>query len=145
MDIGQPKIAATETIGQLFVIHSQKVEDRCPQIINRGDILHRVVAQFIGGTINRAASDPSTRQPDAKAKRIVIAPVVGLGKGRATKFSGPDDECFVEKATRLEVVDEASDRLIYLEGHFRVTRLQYAVLIPWVAYLAGITGSRQTG
>ena len=30
MDIGQPKIATTETIGELFVIHSQKMEDARP-------------------------------------------------------------------------------------------------------------------
>ncbi len=103
MNIGQANISAAESVGELLVIHGQQVEDGRPQIINRADILHRVVPEFIGGSLGRAALDATAGQPDAEPKRIVIPSGGRLRKGRPAEFPGPDDEGLVEQTARLPI------------------------------------------
>ena len=81
MDIGEPKIASAETIGEFLVIESEQVLHGRPQIVNRADILDRIVAEFIGGAVGRAAFDAAAGQPHAESERIVISSVRGLREG----------------------------------------------------------------
>ena len=75
VDIGQTKIASAETIGEFLVIDPEQMLHGRPQIVHRADILHRMVAEFIGGAVGRAALDAAAGQPDAESKRIVIATI----------------------------------------------------------------------
>ena len=75
VDIGQAKISSAETIGEFLVIESEQVLHGRPQIVNRADILHRIVAKFISGAVGRAALDAAAGQPDAESKGVMIATI----------------------------------------------------------------------
>ena len=55
MHISQAHVPATPAVGQFLVIDGQLVQYRRPQVVNRGDILNRTVAQLIGGTVRDTA------------------------------------------------------------------------------------------
>ena len=73
VDVGQPVIAAAESIGQTFMIQAQEVEHGGMQIVD----LHLVFTP-----------DTPAREPEAEPKGIMIATVASpLGKGSAPKFA----------------------------------------------------------
>ena len=53
--VGEAEIPATPAVGQLLVIDAQLVQYRRPQVVNRGDILNRTVAQLVGRTVSDTA------------------------------------------------------------------------------------------
>ena len=60
----------------------------------------------------------------------MIASVTVAGVRRAPEFSSPDDECFLQQAARLQILEERRDSLI---GNHRIglmAMLQVAVLVP---------------
>ena len=100
-------------------IESEQVQDGRVQV---GDIMSRfdgVEAQFVGRAVDMAALQASTRQPDRKAVRMMIAPVRSsrtlFQAGSAAKFGGEDDDAtaffgclrwlFSEQATDGQTID----------------------------------------
>ena len=57
MHVGQPEIAALVREGEPLMIDAQKMEHRRMKIMNVEDILHGVVAEFVGGAEGHAAFD----------------------------------------------------------------------------------------
>src|SRR5262245_22062246 len=65
-----------------------------------------VVAVIIGSAVGNARFDAAAGQPNAKAARMMIAPVVilrqlALGIARAAELAAPDDQCILEHAALL--------------------------------------------
>src|SRR5262245_17783311 len=81
--VGQPHIAAAETIGKFFVVHAQQVQHSGVEIIDFDLVLDREIAVFVSGPINGAALDAATRQPNGEAEGVVIAAIAALGHGGA--------------------------------------------------------------
>ncbi len=98
MHIREPQIAATEAIGEQFVIEAHEVQHGGPHVIDGAGVFDGVIAEVVGGTVDVARLDATTGHPDREAVRIVIATITALRKGRAAEFAGPDDEGAVEQA-----------------------------------------------
>ena len=101
-----------------------------PEIVNCGFVFDGVVAEVVGRTVNGSAFYAAAGHPDGEPVGVMIATIASLGKGRATEFAGPDDECFLKQASTAQILNECCDGLIDLVGHGGVAFLQFAVLIP---------------
>ena len=96
MHVCQAKVTATMPVGQLLVIDSKLMQDGRPNIIDLALVLHCVVAEFIGCTVDCAAFCAAAAKPRAKSKRVVVSPVAALRERRAAKFASPDNQGVIE-------------------------------------------------
>ena len=67
--IRQTEITPPGTVGEGFMIHSQLVQDRRPEVVHRRNILDCVVAQIVGRAKGRSPFHTSASQPDAESVR----------------------------------------------------------------------------
>src|SRR5688500_11357419 len=86
--VGEAVVAAAEAVGELRVVHAEKVEHRGVEIVNGDLVLDREVAVLIRGAVGGTALDAASGQPDGEAERIVVAPVGALGHGGAAELAG---------------------------------------------------------
>ena len=63
MHIGQPEVAPGVAVRQLRVVEAEQVQDRRVQIMHVDLLLDGLVAELVGGAINRAALDAAAGQP----------------------------------------------------------------------------------
>ena len=112
------------------MIHSELMQDRGPQVVDRAFVFDGVVTEFIRRAVDRAPFHAAAGQPDAEAVGVVVATVAPLRERRATEFSGPDDQRFIEQPARSQVLNQRGDWLIDLQRHRAMTLLECAVLIP---------------
>src|SRR5437879_3522601 len=96
-------------------------------------VLHRVVAVVVGRAIGEAALHAAARQPHGVPVRVVVPSVVALGGGCAAKLSPPQYQGILQQPSRLKVLEETCDRLVYLRGIPAVAGPQVAVLVPLIA------------
>ena len=82
------------------------------QVMHVNDILHGLIAEFVGLAVDRAGLHAATSHPHREAVAVVVASVdlAGVGaRGRefdgrgAAEFAAPDDEGLVEHAEALKV------------------------------------------
>src|SRR5215204_674469 len=96
------------------------MKHRGVKIVDAHSILHGFVSHIIGGAVDVAALDASTRHPHAEAAGPVVAPdrltLPKLRDGHAAELTAPDDERAVEKAEPLQVLDQRRYRLICLRA-----------------------------
>src|SRR5258708_3401581 len=94
-NVGEPEIATVVTIGQFFVIEAQQGQNSRMQIMDVNFALDGSGAEFIGGAIDGATADATTRQDGGESLGIVIAArvivSVAIANRLAAKFSAPDD------------------------------------------------------
>src|SRR5437868_13614483 len=102
--IRQAEVAAAVAVGELFVVDARLVEDSGPEVVDGADLVYGVVAEVVGGAVDRAAFDAAACQPDTEAVGVVVAAVGALGERGATELPGPDDQRFVEEASGAEVL-----------------------------------------
>ena len=60
MHIGESHVAAAEAVGELFVVDSNQVKHCGVQVVHFSLVLNRLVTEFIGRSISRAAANSST-------------------------------------------------------------------------------------
>ena len=109
--VAMPEIAAPETVGELFVVEAELVQDGSPQVVHRRDAIHRIVAQLVRGAVGESAFEAASGQHDRKAHGIVIASVRALGEGGAPELAGEHKEGALEQSALFEVADEGGDGL----------------------------------
>ena len=136
MHVGEAKVAAAETVGQLLVIEAQQMEHRRVEIINLALVLDGEVTDLVRGAVGGAAFHAAAGEPQAEAERIVVASVAALRERRAPELAAEDDECLVEKSALLEIRDKPREAVVHLMRHRAVAFLQLAVLIPRVRRVA---------
>src|SRR5258705_1815258 len=73
-------------------------------------------AELVGGAVGGAALDAAAGHPGAEPAAVMVAAGVGVpaavaGDG-AAELAAPDDQCLVEQAALLEVLDERRGRRI---------------------------------
>src|SRR5213594_5252090 len=71
--VGQTKIPAGVTKGQLRVVETKKLKHRRVQVVNVNRVFHRFEAELVRGTVHIAAADSASRQPHRKAVVIMVA------------------------------------------------------------------------
>ena len=75
VDIGEPEIATSGAIRELFVIEAEQVQDRRLHIVNVDGIFDDVKTEFIRRTVADARLHAAAREPEASghtAARAVV-------------------------------------------------------------------------
>jgi hypothetical protein len=78
--------------GQAFVVEAEEVEDRCVEVIERMNVFHGFLAEFVAFAGANAGFDAGTRHPAGEAIGVVITTFGSfLEEGHAAKLGAPDD------------------------------------------------------
>src|SRR5438477_570521 len=93
------------------------MEHGCMDVGNVMAVFDGVKADLIGGPVDDSAFDAATRQPGAKALRMMIA-ACSFRARRTSKLSAENDQGIFQQTALLEVAQETADRTIYLRGKF---------------------------
>src|SRR5688572_16170186 len=134
-NICQPISTALKFIGQLFVINSEEVKDRCLQIVDVDGVTCDVVAELIGLTIDKTALDSCSCKVDRETPWMMIAAIISfcqlaLRVIGPSEFSAPDNKSIIHKSTLLQVADESRRRLIDTFRHYFNVFRKVPMLIP---------------
>ncbi len=103
------------------------------QIVNGADVLHRPIAQIIGGTIhqsNRARPhQPATSTSIGCDDRDQPA-LCWIGTSAFDRFAGPHDQGIIQHVFGFEVLDERRAGLVHFFRPQRQLFLQQTMMIP---------------
>ncbi len=86
MNVGQAKIAALETIGQLLVVETEQVEDGRVEVVDVDFVFGRIEAEVIRLAEGEAGFRSAAGQPHREAIRMVVAPVVAALLATESEF-----------------------------------------------------------
>ena len=106
----QPHRTALHGHFHFLVIQSHLPQDGGVQVAVIVRILHRLVPDLVGRSVDRAALHASAGEPRGKAAGVVIAPGGILRPRRSAELAGPDHQCLVEHPALLQVAQQARDR-----------------------------------
>ena len=106
VNVGEAKIAPLEPIGQPGMVQTEQVENRRVQIVNVDFVFDGVKSQFICFAVNEARLDTAAGEPHGVTVWMMVAPnLVGFGfalhHGRASEFTTPDDQRFIQQPAFL--------------------------------------------
>ena len=88
------------------------MQHRGVKVMNAHDVFHRVIAQFIRGTISHAGLDSTSCHPH-RITLDVMVPATALRHRRSTKFAGPHDQRILQHVPLLQVFEQSSGALIH--------------------------------
>ena len=74
MHIGQTILASLKFVGQLFMVHSQQMQDCRIKVVDMNGVINDVVAEFIRLTISDSALYSSTSEYRREAIGMMISP-----------------------------------------------------------------------
>ncbi len=106
-------------------------------VVNRRIIapIHRLEAPLvtlaIGSRFNSAAAHPIRED-----KGVVVPTQAALRTGHTAKLGGPYDQGVFKHASRLQVLDQAGNRLVDLSGHVRQFGVDVGMIVPVFAILS---------
>lgn len=72
-DIGEAEVASAETIGELFVVQTEKMQNGRVQVIDVHLVLDSLVAEGICASVMHAAAHAAACHPDGKSVGVVVA------------------------------------------------------------------------
>src|SRR4051812_24020661 len=105
-DSSQPGIQSLEFMGERLMVYAEEVKHGRVKIVNGNGIFNSSVAEVVCCSISNASFDSPTGQPNREAQ-IMMVPAwrtfIGLGHGRATEFTGPNNERLIEQSTLAQV------------------------------------------
>lgn len=105
VDVGEPSLDAVVPEGKRFVIEAKKMEDGGIEIVDREDVLHCLVTEFISSTMTYPGPDPCSREPCSEAVRIMVSALGALLEhGHAAEFSAPHHQGVLEQSPLLEIL-----------------------------------------
>src|SRR6185295_7123111 len=139
--IRKPIIAALKAIRELGMIETEAMQNGGLQVMHVHLVLRHMIAQVVGLTIADARLDSAPSHPNAEGMGMMIAPdqflflAAILVHGRPPEFAAPDNQCVLEHAALLQILDQGGAGLIRLLrlAHQSITDvvvLVVAVLIP---------------
>src|SRR5687768_10192718 len=73
VNVGEAEVAARVTVGETLVIEAEQMENGGVEIVDVNRIFDCFEAEFVGGPVDCSPFDPTAREPNGKAVRIVIA------------------------------------------------------------------------
>ncbi len=142
MDVREAEIAPGISVGEMFMIKPEQVEDGCVQVVHVNLLLDGLEAQLVGGPVDVAALDSAPGHPHREPVMVVVAtvhlPLVRAGSRqldcrRAAELAPPDDQGIIEHAALFEVGQEGGDRPVALVRQLAMTGRQVVVMIPRLA------------
>src|SRR6056297_1607184 len=109
--------AASVVIGQLVVVESEQSQQRDVEVANVMDVLHCLATDLVRRADGVAGVTATSRHPDRHCIRIVVSAISFTTAAnsvvrRASEFSHPDDQCFVQESSLTKVGDQGGDRPI---------------------------------
>src|SRR5690606_27751090 len=131
-----PLGAAVGQIGRLQVVQAQQLQHGGVQVVG----VHGLVlvgglqADLVGGAIGVARLQAATGQPLGVAPGVVVAAGAAFAPRGAAELGGPDHQCAFQQAARLQVGQQAGNRLVHHAGHRGVVRFQVVVGVPVAAF-----------
>ena len=75
-------------------------------------VFDRFITHFVGGSVDHATLDSASGHPGGVAFGVMIASGGVLRPGRASEFTGPDDQCVVQHSPLFEIFDQSCDRFV---------------------------------
>src|SRR5262249_36796949 len=132
MNVGEPEVAALETVGQPGMFQSEKVQDGRMQIVDVHLFFDGVKAEVVRLAVDDARFNAATSQPDGVAMRVMVAPQligakVTLHHGRPPKLASPNNQRGIQQAALLEVLDQSHACLVGFLASFPEIKNQVAV------------------
>ena len=115
--VREAAVGAVVAEGQLLVVEAEEVQDGGVDVVTLGEALAvgGLVAPFVALSVGDAALDAAAGEPVGEDEGIVVAALAALGAGHAAELGGPEDECVLEHAPILEVLDERRGALGHAE------------------------------
>ena len=97
--IRQSIISSCVAVGEMFVVQTEKVENRGVKVRHGDFIVLNVIAKFVSLAKSHATFHTAAGQPDTEGVRVMIATVGALSGRRATKLRAKDDQRVFKQAT----------------------------------------------
>jgi hypothetical protein len=88
--------------------------------------------KFVSFSNTHAPFDATTSHPHGKSVSIMITPgsLSVLSGGLATKFPSPNDQCFIQHSSLLEIFQQTSNRFVRISRMPIMVLLQISMSIP---------------
>ncbi len=139
MNIGQTKVPAGITVGELFMVKSEQRQDGGMQIVYMYTILDSLEPELIGRTVSLSALHSTTGHPDGEPMVVVVTSIDLTGVAarrwkfydrRPPELSSPQHERLVKESALLEVFQECGQRLIDLFRQPPMVLFQIVMIVP---------------
>src|SRR5947209_3928844 len=88
-DVREAEVASLEAISQPLVVDAEEAEDGRVQVVDVDRVLHRRVAELVGGAVADPAFDPAAGHPDGEAFDVVV-PARALRHRSPAELAAPD-------------------------------------------------------
>ena len=128
--VGQSKVAAGVSVGELFVVESQCRQNGGVQVCDLNEVLDGFVSVVITATVSDSRLDAAPSHPQCECVGVVIATVLTLGVRRATKLASPHHQRVLQQIALLKISQQRSDRLIDFIAALLKLRIEIEVMIP---------------
>ena len=117
------------------MVDSHAMENGCIQIVDVHWVFSDVVAEIVGLSVGYPTFDSPTGHPHAEVSWVMIPSVVVSGQStlaidRASEFPTPYDQCVLEHAATLQILNQRGDRLIDLLALVSNLSREITMLIP---------------
>ena len=132
LDSHQLLIEAAVEIGEAVRVHAHLVQDGGVQALDVEGIFDGGAAQLVGPAHAHAALDAAAGQPHREAVGVVVAAgaLFVFGGGLAAELAAPDHQGLLQQSPLLQVLQQAGDGLVGLEGVQIVVGLEVSVGVP---------------
>ena len=133
--IREPKPPALVFKGHFFMINSKEMQQGGLEIMHVHGVLDDIVTKLIGFPMGISLLNPTSRHPDGKTTRMVVAPIIigrqdALGVYRSSEFTAPDHQGIFQQTSSFEVFDEGRRRLVDNLALVLDSRGKTAVVVP---------------
>src|ERR1051325_4404380 len=99
LHVRQATLHAIVLEGELLVIEAEEVEDGGVEVVERVNVLHGLLGEWIGFSVADAGFHAGAGEPAGEAVGIMIAALRALlEEGHATELGAPDDERVLQQA-----------------------------------------------
>ena len=93
------------------MVESQELQDGGVKVSDVNGILDDVVRELVGLAVDRPRALAAAGHPHREASRVMVAAVIGVAQAalridRPAELAAPDDQCLVQQAARLQVLDQ---------------------------------------
>src|SRR2546426_34507 len=127
---GEPLFQAGNRNVELLVVQAQQRQHGCVEVIGVYLILNGMESNFVGCADGFAPFDPASCQPGGESIGIVVSPLLALHHWSTAKLSHTDDERTLEKASLLQIPEQAGDGQVRLGGIFAMETIVFSVAVP---------------
>ena len=118
-------------------IEPELMQDSGVNISDVMPVFDGVKAQFVRGAVLHTGFNAAAGQPCAETLRMMIA-ARAFRAGGSPKLSAKHNQCLLEHAAFLQILEQARNRPVHFSGKFGVVRFNLGVRIPRAAPTAAM-------